>query len=154
MASPFEQGDLWGALGSDDDDGTQKKEISVFTGNKLAELSPSEMEIYDRQIRIMIYNETDELKKSLGFCDRITIAAYKVADYVPDLSNNKYSPFWKEQVSVISDEILRFRTLSFQLFGQDRDGTGTGDRTVLSDLLSPVPVVKNWDWFHVWDKIL
>jgi hypothetical protein len=122
MAYPSEQKDLWDSLDPDDDDETKKKDILVDTGIKLAEISPNEMVTYDMNNEKMVYDQTDSLSASLVFREQIVIAAYKVAEYVPDLSNNKYSTFWKKQVSVITDEILRFGTLSHQLFGQDRDG--------------------------------
>ncbi len=101
MDSPSETEDPWDAYNKDDDDETQK-DIPKYTGNELAILSPNETVSYDMRNENAINNETYKLAKSLGFYEEIIAAAHKVSQYVPDLSNDKHSKFWKQDVSVIT----------------------------------------------------
>ena len=48
-----------------------------------------------------IISETNQLKISMDCSERIVIAAYKVADYVPNLANAEQRQFWQVQVSFI-----------------------------------------------------
>jgi hypothetical protein len=87
--------DLWG---SDDPNENSNTEIQTFSGTQLAELSPDDLIKYERNNENMIYNETHALTTSLGYCDKVVIAAYQVADYVPPLMNDEQSKFWKQDV--------------------------------------------------------
>lgn len=92
MASQYEEEDLYDELDA----------TPILTGTEIAELSPDEMVNYDSRNENVIHHNTKALTTSLGFCEQIVIAAYKVVEYVPDLSNDKHSKFWKEDVSVIT----------------------------------------------------
>ncbi|CAF1080857.1 unnamed protein product [Adineta steineri] len=92
--------ELYGNLSpnDDDDEEVQKKAIPVYIGTELAEISPNDMIAYDMKNEQLIHDQTDALETSMIFCEQIVTAAYKVTEYVPDLSNNQYAAFWKEQV--------------------------------------------------------
>jgi hypothetical protein len=120
MASTDDMEALYRALSPQgNDEEAQKKEIPTYTGSELAELSANDMITYDMQNEQLMHDQTDALQTSLIFCERIVMAAYQVAEYVPDLSNNQYATFWKEQVSVIAVEILHWKTFFPYLFDQD-----------------------------------
>jgi hypothetical protein len=71
----------------------------------LAIMTPEQMVSYDMNAQELVRADTEALKGSLAFSERIVIAAYTVADYVPDLDNDQYAKFWKEQVSLIILEV-------------------------------------------------
>ncbi|CAF1501103.1 unnamed protein product [Didymodactylos carnosus] len=98
MAFANDMDELYGALSFNDDEEAQKKEVPVYTGSELAEISPNDMIIYDIKNEQLVHDQTVALQTSMIFCEQIVMAAYKVAEYVLDLSNSKYAVFWKEQV--------------------------------------------------------
>lgn len=69
-----------------------------LTGAQLVEINPDEVAKFDSQHEHAIFRSTDTLKKSLVFCEKVVIAAYNVAEYVPDLRNDKHAKFWKDEV--------------------------------------------------------
>lgn len=71
-----------------------------LTGAQLVEFDPAEVATYDSQHEHAIFRSTDALKKSLVFCEKVVIAAYNVADYVPNLRNDQHAKFWKEEVKL------------------------------------------------------
>ncbi|CAF5112846.1 unnamed protein product, partial [Rotaria sp. Silwood1] len=65
------------------------------SGTELALMTPDQMVIYDLNNQELVHSDTDALLDSLDACEKIVVAAYTVANYVPDLSNNEYATFWK-----------------------------------------------------------
>jgi hypothetical protein len=70
--------------------------------NELTKLITNDTVHYDMINENAIYDETYKLAKSLEFCEQIVTAAHQLADYVPDLSNDQHSEFWKQKVSIIT----------------------------------------------------
>lgn len=116
---------LWDTLNQDENDKTQENNIPVYTGNELAEKSLNEVIAYDMNNENVLFSDTVVLKTSLGFCEQIFEAVYKVADYVPDLSDDEHLNFWKEDVIPNLVDCLqqhaRARSITIQAFGAIRD---------------------------------
>ncbi len=91
---------LYKSLESDAHDETQNE--TPMNTNKLATLITNDTVRYDTETENVIYDETYKLAKSLEFCEQIVTAAHELADYVPDLSNDQHSEFWKNKVSIIT----------------------------------------------------
>lgn len=77
-----------------------------YDNTQLVESKPDQIIAYDANNQKVIIENTTYLKTSLEFCERIVIAAYNVAEYVPDLRNDQHLKFWKEDVSIITDTDL------------------------------------------------
>jgi len=91
---------LWDTLDGIDQTREQEGEISVCPGNQIGTIAPDDLAEFDARNENIIYDYTDLLGDSLGHCSKIVLAAYKVADYTPDLSNNRHSDFWKRTVRI------------------------------------------------------
>jgi len=83
--------DLWGALVE-----TQPAESPIVT---VAIKTPDAIVVQDLINHDKIRSETEQLRTSLECSAQIVVAAYKVADYVPNLKNAEYREFWEVQVS-------------------------------------------------------
>ncbi|CAF4580743.1 unnamed protein product, partial [Rotaria sp. Silwood2] len=72
-----------------------------------------------------IQSETEQLKTSLQCSAQIVIAAYKVADYVPNLANAKHREFWQIQVipTLVKslDQDVKARSVVMESFSAVRD---------------------------------
>jgi hypothetical protein len=84
--------DLWGAL-----DETKPVETPTTI---VALITPDERVKRDLINHDNIRSETEQLRMSLDCSARIVVAAYKVADYVPNLQNNAHRQFWEVEVSL------------------------------------------------------
>ncbi len=69
-------------------------------GTALAAMTPEQMISSDLNTQELIHADTVALQESVQFCERVVIAAYTVADYVPNLANNQHADFWKVEVSL------------------------------------------------------
>ena len=87
--------DLWGALEETEPVETLSVPIAV------ALPTPDTVVVKDLITHDKIRSETDLLRTSMACSSRIVVAAYKVADYVPNLQDSKHREFWKEQVCFI-----------------------------------------------------
>ena len=85
--------DLWGAL--EEVEPIENPTVTVAIKTPDAVLNEDLINL--RKIQ----GETELLKKSLDCSAQIVIAAYKVADYVPNLNNSQHREFWEQQVSLI-----------------------------------------------------
>ncbi|CAF3422524.1 unnamed protein product [Rotaria sp. Silwood2] len=109
--------DLWGAL-----DNTEPVEKPATV---VAIKAPDAIVVEDLINNGKILSETIQLKTSLDCSALIVIAAYKVADYVPNLANAKYREFW--QVEVIPtlvkslDQDVKARSVVIESFSAIRD---------------------------------
>jgi len=92
--------ELYKSLESDAHDETQNE--TPMNTNELAKLITNNTVHYDMTNENAIYDETYKLAKSLEFCEQIVTAAHELAQYVPDLSNDQHSEFWKQKVSIIT----------------------------------------------------
>lgn len=88
--------DLWDTLTPDSTTNTMN---STEMAHAVATMTPDQMVTYDLNTQELVQADTQLLRESLEFCQHIVIAAYTVADYVPNLSNNQHTEFWKEKVS-------------------------------------------------------
>jgi hypothetical protein len=84
--------DLWGTL-----DETEPVESPTVT---VAIKTPGAIVEQDLINHEKIRSETDQLRTSLDCSAQIVVAAYKVADYIPNLSNAEHRQFWELQVSL------------------------------------------------------
>jgi hypothetical protein len=85
--------DLWGAL--------EETQPVVSPTLPVAIKAPDDVVIQDLITHEKIRSETNLLKTCLDCSAGIVVAAYKVADYVPNLANDQYRQFWQVQVSLI-----------------------------------------------------
>jgi hypothetical protein len=85
--------DLWGSL-----DETQPAESSIGT---VAIKTPDAIVVQDLINHDKIRSETEQLRTSLDCSAQIVVAAYKVADYIPNLQNARHREFWQVNVSSI-----------------------------------------------------
>jgi hypothetical protein len=85
--------DLWGAL-----EETEPVESPTLT---VAIKAPDTVVVQDLITHEKIRSETDLLKTCLDCSAGIVVAAYKVADYVPNLANDQCRDFWQFKVSLI-----------------------------------------------------
>lgn len=81
------------------DDPTPNTSANANIETSLAIMTPDQMISYDLNAQELVHADTDALKESLEFCEQVVIAAYTVADYVPNLANNQHADFWKGKVS-------------------------------------------------------
>ena len=116
MAFANDMDELYGALSTNDNEEAQENKVPVYTRAELAEISPNDMIIYDMKNEQLLHDHTYALQTSMSICEHIAVAAYKVAEYVPDLHDNKYAEFWKEQVSIITVKTLHYKTFFRKLF--------------------------------------
>ncbi len=85
--------DLWGALEETKPVVTPVTPVAIKTPDH----SGGQDLINNDQIRV----ETEQLRMSLNCSAQIVVAAYRVADYVPNLTNAEHRQFWEAQVSLI-----------------------------------------------------
>ncbi len=83
--------DLWGAL-----EENEPKENPTIT---VAIKTPDTIVVQDLINNGKIQTETKKLRTALDCSARIVVATYKVADYVPNLTNADHHEFWEVQVS-------------------------------------------------------
>ena len=100
--------DLWDAL-----DETGPVENSSRT---VAVKTPDAIVVEDLINHDKIRSETEQLRMSLACSASIVVAAYKVADYVPNMQNAKHREFWEIQVSLISFSANKSACQYFKLF--------------------------------------
>lgn len=87
---------LWDTLTPDSTTNTMNNTVTALA---VATMTPDQMVTYDLNTQELVHADTELLKDSLEFCQHVVVAAYTVADYVPNLSNNQHAEFWKEKVS-------------------------------------------------------
>lgn len=87
--------DLWGAL-----DEVKPVESSLVPAPTVLP-TPDAVVVKDLITHDKIQSETDLLRTSMAYSARIVVSAYKVADYVPNLQDNKHREFWKVKVRFI-----------------------------------------------------
>ena len=87
---------LWDTLTPDSTTNTMN---NTETSLAVATMTPDQMVTYDLNTQELVHADTELLKESLKFCQHVVVAAYTVADYVPNLSNNQHAEFWREKVS-------------------------------------------------------
>ncbi len=88
------------SIWDDDDDQTgscEKPQQAVVKKD-----SPAEVDLTDRE---NVTKETTTLFNSLMVCDDIVVAAFKITDYVPALTNKEMKEFWNKEVSLICSAI-------------------------------------------------
>ncbi|CAF3947453.1 unnamed protein product [Rotaria magnacalcarata] len=72
-----------------------------------------------------IRSETELLRQSMNSSGQIVIAAYKVADYVPNLENSEHRQFWQSEVipTLIKslDQDVKARSVVMESFSSVRD---------------------------------
>ena len=69
--------------------------------NVIAIKAPNDIVVEDLINNEKIRSETLQLRKSMFCSGKIVVAAFKVADYVPNLATGKTRDFWEKQVSRI-----------------------------------------------------
>jgi hypothetical protein len=79
--------DLWDAL--------EETEPVVTPVTTVAIKTPDDIVVQDLINHGKIRGETEQLRTSLNCSAQIVIAAYRVADYVPNLTNNQHASFGK-----------------------------------------------------------
>ena len=85
--------DLWGAL----EETPVPEEKPVQT---IVIATPNEVVTQDLVNNGKIQSETEQLRTSMNCSALIVVAAYKVADYVPNLQKDDHREFWQTQVSL------------------------------------------------------
>jgi hypothetical protein len=106
--------DLWDSL---------EETKSVESPTRVVDIkAPDTIVVQDLINHDKIRSETEQLRMSLECSARIVVAAYKVADYVPDLNNTQQREFWQVQVSLILLSLKKSTIQYFKTFiGQKRE---------------------------------
>jgi hypothetical protein len=86
--------DLWGAI-----EETEPVESST---NAVGLIPPDTIVVQELINHDTIRSETNQLRMSLNCSAGIVVAAYNVADYIPNLRDSKHREFWQQQVSLIA----------------------------------------------------
>lgn len=84
--------DLWGALDEPEPLETVSLPVAVRTPDVVVK---QDLINHDN-----IRHQTEQLRISLDCSAQIAVAAYKVADYIPNLRDSKYREFWEVQVCI------------------------------------------------------
>ncbi|XP_054152701.1 uncharacterized protein LOC128951478 [Oppia nitens] len=100
--------------GDNDNDSTGDLAIDTISevpmpmsGKELQELTPDKMAAYEDNYELAIRKQTVNFGHQLQHCETIVTAAYKVADYVPEIKNAEQSKFWKETLIPILVDSLK-----------------------------------------------
>ncbi|XP_054152700.1 uncharacterized protein LOC128951477 [Oppia nitens] len=95
-----------------DDDSTYSLDDSSeipqpMSSKELHELSPDKMAANEKNNESAIIKQTINFGHQLKQCEAIVSAAYRVADYVPEIKNAEQSKFWKETIIPILVDSLK-----------------------------------------------
>ncbi|CAF3522649.1 unnamed protein product [Rotaria socialis] len=109
--------DLWGAL--------EEIEPGTSPTVTVAIRTPDVTVVQDLINHDKIQRETEQLRQSMNYSAQIVIAAYKVADYVPNLENSEHRQFWQSEVipTLVKslDQDVKARSVVMESFSSVRD---------------------------------